>query len=164
MELFRDKVFVFDLDYTIWPLWVDTHISPPVHPCSKGFADRNGQVFQCSGETIDILLMLYDSRIPICYASRTEEKELAIEVLKIYKIRDDLTLFDIAKDIEIFPGSKVHHIHQIQKKLNVNCDDIYFFDDEYRNISDVQKLGVHSYIVNNCLTYNDFINAMNIHI
>ena len=30
------KMVVFDLDYTLWPFWVDTHVTPPLKAKENG--------------------------------------------------------------------------------------------------------------------------------
>lgn len=30
------KMIVFDLDYTLWPFWVDTHVTPPLKAKDNG--------------------------------------------------------------------------------------------------------------------------------
>ena len=30
------KMIVFDLDYTLWPFWIDTHVSPPLKAKDNG--------------------------------------------------------------------------------------------------------------------------------
>lgn len=51
-----------------------------------------------------------------------------------------ITKFDKSA-IEIYPGSKIRHFQQIQKKTGLAYHDMVFFDDESRN-REVAQLGV----------------------
>ncbi|XP_008267656.1 magnesium-dependent phosphatase 1 isoform X3 [Oryctolagus cuniculus] len=69
------KLAVFDLDYTLWPFWVDTHVDPPFHKGSDGTVrDRRGQNVRLYPEVPEVLERLRGLGVPIAAASRLRHK------------------------------------------------------------------------------------------
>ncbi|XP_078190752.1 magnesium-dependent phosphatase 1 isoform X1 [Callithrix jacchus] len=131
------KLAVFDLDYTLWPFWVDTHVDPPFHKSSNGTVrDRRGQDVRLYPEVPEVLKRLQSLGVPSAAASRTGEIEGANQLLELF----DLIRYFVHR--EIYPGSKVTHFERLQQKTGIPFSQMIFFDDERRNIVDVSKLGV----------------------
>ncbi|XP_048218742.1 magnesium-dependent phosphatase 1 isoform X1 [Perognathus longimembris pacificus] len=128
---------VFDLDYTLWPFWVDTHVDPPFHKDRDGTVrDRRGQEVRLYPEVTGVLGRLQGLGVPVAAASRTGEVQGADQLLE---------LFSLARHFvhrEIYPGSKVTHFERLRQKTGVPFSQMIFFDDERRNIVDVGQLGV----------------------
>ncbi|XP_049624175.1 magnesium-dependent phosphatase 1 [Suncus etruscus] len=138
------KLAVFDLDYTLWPFWVDTHVDPPFNKSSDGtIRDRSGQTIRLYPEVPEVLKRLQGLEVPMAAASRTGEIRGANQLLELF----DLVRYLVHR--EIYPGSKVTHFERLQQKTNVPFSQMIFFDDENRNIIDVSKLGVTCILVEN---------------
>ena len=58
------KLFVFDLDYTLWPFWVDTHVSPPLKAMDNGayVKDAYGETFHFYTDIPNILAAVSDMK------------------------------------------------------------------------------------------------------
>ncbi|TEA13142.1 Magnesium-dependent phosphatase 1 [Colletotrichum sidae] len=159
-------LIVFDLDYTLWPFWVDTHVSGPLkaNASHSAAADRHGESFSFYPEVPRILYTLPLAGVKLAVASRTSAPDLARDMLKLLHVpppsaeegglsagsgkkekpRKALDLFD--GGLEIYPSSKIRHFETLFRKTGVPYTEMLFFDDESRN-REVESLGVTMQLV-----------------
>lgn len=150
------ELICFDLDYTLWPLWVDTHVDPPIK--RKGARDvnkvydRNGSKMSFYQDVPAILLQLKeDPDITVALASRThapKAAEQALDQLLIPTTSEQtkqgtplMRAIECFDTREIYPGSKITHFKKIHKSTGIPYEEMVFFDDESRN-REVASLGV----------------------
>ena len=104
-------LIVFDLDYTLWPCWVDTHVDPPFeqqtrHASESGDGDRltavdaNGTLMSVYDDVVDILEWA-SGKSKLAAASRTHAPPAAVELMACLEI-DHFFTFS-----EIYPSSKL---------------------------------------------------------
>lgn len=125
-------LMVFDLDYTLWPFWIDTHPSPPlkVNKDNTGMIDRYGETYTFYPEVPSILYEAKRRNILLGLASRTHTPDLANQSLRAIDVpvpeqylktgnsegaeekpQKAITFFTFR---EIYPGAKTRHFRQIQ--------------------------------------------------
>lgn len=159
------KLIVFDLDYTLWPFWVDTHVTPPLKaaPNHDSCKDRFGENFGFYTDVPTILPALRDRGIKVGLASRTSAPELAREMLKLLHVADSSgkkrKALEYCDHMEIYPGSKIMHFNKLQKATGLKFEEMLFFDDEARN-RNVESLGVTMYLVRDGVSIEEIDNGV----
>lgn len=135
---------VFDLDYTLWPCWCDTHIAMPLKRILRN----------CVVDAVGFRLKLYDDveriferikgkDIPIIAASRTDRPDIAKKLLSLFQV-GDLKMIDLFSSLQWGQGSKKRHLMRATEELSLQSSlksgRIVLFDDEIRN-RDVEVVG-----------------------
>ncbi len=162
------RLVVFDLDYTLWPFWVDAHVAPPLkaNAAHTAAADRHGEEFAFYGDVPAILQLLPraspEHPVRLGVASRTPTPGIARDLLKMLhlpavpaagqKARKSGDAFDAG--MEIYPGSKMKHFEVLQKRTGIAYEDMLFFDDESRNM-ETEKLGVTMWLIRDGVTWTE---------
>jgi magnesium-dependent phosphatase 1 len=145
----KPKCIIFDLDYTLWPFILDSNVLPPFKRDSKTnlILDYNKKNIHLYSDVYDIITQLKKLNICLAIASRSTMQNQAIQLLEMFKI---LHFFD---SIQIYSGTKLKHVKNIQQELNkkagvlTNFDQMMFFDDNRSNLECVGKLGVKGHQV-----------------
>lgn len=148
----QPDLVVFDLDFTLWDgggTWCDC-LTPPFSGEAEGVYDAHGRHVQLYKDVLLILDTLDAMHIPMALASRTQRPDWARQLLGRLGIRGRFQ-FE-----EIFPGSKVTHLNKLCNSSGVSLDEILFFDDEIRNLHDLQPLGIQCIFVPDGLNHSLF--------
>ncbi|KAJ7226816.1 magnesium-dependent phosphatase-1 [Mycena pura] len=144
------KLIAFDLDYTLWDLWIDTHVTAPLRRAPDGsVVDRYGTRIDFYADVPGLLRRLRAAGVLVAACSRTDTPDLARQALALLRVpaTDDegqgteqpaSALFD---DLQIYPGSKIAHFRALHETTGVPYEQMLFFDDEPRN-REVERLGV----------------------
>ncbi|XP_023563477.1 magnesium-dependent phosphatase 1 isoform X2 [Octodon degus] len=136
------KLAVFDLDYTLWPFWVDTHVDPPFHRSSDGsIRDRRGQSVPLYPEVPAVLDRLQGLGVPMAAASRTGEVEGANQLLELF----GLVRYFVHR--EIYPGSKVTHFERCYLHSCPEWDESSHLNSRIRDICKGSSWPVRSSLV-----------------
>jgi len=146
------KLIAFDLDYTLWPLWIDTHIGSSL----KRDGDTLNEVYDEFGDKVtffhdvpQILHQLRSAGVVVAACSRTSATALARQALSLLLVPPNaedadspvMPAINFFDQLEIYPGSKKAHFKRLHKKTGIPYSEMLFFDDEPRN-KEVQSLGV----------------------
>lgn len=156
------KLIVFDLDFTLWPFWCDTHVDTPVRPTTNGqrVMDASGDLFSFY---TDVPAIFREIRahpgMEMCAASRTADPEIAQKILSLLTVDNEPSSAYFA-----FTAwgteSKIQHFQELHLHTNVAFEDMLFFDDESRNRDVERELGVCFVDASGGLTLTKFHNGI----
>jgi len=167
----KPKVIVFDLDCTLWPFWIDTHVEAPFKKSVDkseqnkfSIEDRHGRILSYYSQVPKVLNTLRYHCVKndgfMAVASRTCMHDESISLFEMFNWR---RYFD---SMQMYSGCKVKHLNKIAAELGVkNKYEMLFFDDDYRNIYDTKSLGITAYELDPMkgLTVHDCIQGLQHH-
>lgn len=138
------SLMITDLDWTLWPMDVDTDVTPPFRKEGGKVVDKYGATCPLFPDTRRVLEDLKQHGVTIAYASRTTDGDAAEALLKTHDLWGFL---DGNRDLfQAYPsggvGAKTRHFAEIYKSTNLSACDTIFFDDMEDNVAVASASGV----------------------
>lgn len=140
------QMVVFDLDYTLWDAWCDTHVTPPLlrrHGDINQVHDRHGQGLGFYPDVPDILLQLHHTEIHVAAASRTHAPKVARQILSELTLngsrrdasrnplkskdtgsKGTVSAIQLFDSMEIYPGSKLEHFRELHRQTGIPYEEM----------------------------------------
>ncbi len=149
-------LFVFDLDFTLWDCdgtWCD-HTQPPYCKKEEIVVDARNRIIEIYPDIRFILELLQHQNVTMAVASRTSQPTWAADLLNLFEIEHFFSYK------EIYPGSKIQHFMKLHKTTGIPYSEMYFFDDELRNIEEVGSLGVQCVWIEDGLQKSHLLDAL----
>ncbi|KAL0568951.1 hypothetical protein V5O48_013019 [Marasmius crinis-equi] len=144
------ELVVFDLDYTLWDMFIDIDVTGPLHrkkSTLNEIRDRDGQPISLYKDVPEILHRLKKAGVKIAVASRSTTPELAKRALELLLVppppgSDELPqrAIDFFIQLEIYPTSKLMHFGRIHEATGIPYNKMVFFDDDLSN-QETERLG-----------------------
>jgi len=150
------KLFVFDLDFTIWPYDCDKDVIAPFTPSLfGGLIDKYGRPANTFSDVKSIIETLVDANIQIAYASRNRSVGPIEQLLRattiLTKTKPHINnLWSVLPNRNFFHAyssngnGKTLHFTNIKSLCGVEFNDMLFFDDLFENIAHARALGTTS--------------------
>ncbi|OWY95507.1 Magnesium-dependent phosphatase-1 [Phytophthora megakarya] len=167
------RLVVFDLDYTLWQPYIDVLNGGPFKKTHNPgvVLDRYDEELSLLPDVQKVLNVIETDPqfegTKVAIASRTGEIQAAKECMGLIEVsikkgegEEMKTLEDIASFVEIYPTGKVAHFKKFIQNSDVQYEDMLFFDDEYRNIQDVSRLGVTCQFCHDGVTWKSWMEGM----
>lgn len=140
-------LIVFDLDYTLWPFYVDCS-DPPFTKTKTDIVDACKAKVESYPQATHILQTLSSLGYKIGIASRTGAIKDARELINLFGWQQYINYQ------EIYPGCKVSHFTQLKNQSGIPFERMLFFDDEERNIIDINRIGSVAVLVDQEINTN----------
>ena len=137
------QMVVLDLDGTIWRLG-GLRGCEPFAPEGLHVRTARNRKMDIFASARDALRLIADEhKLPMAVASRTAHPALAKQLIKLIRIDEERTLADAITGpvVMLSCSNKRVHFRRIHEVTGIDYDDMLFFDDVGKHVSDIGAMG-----------------------